>query len=226
MATSQMVEANRKGWAANSTLSIYRRVVLSGGKLSYAAATEMEVGTLMQAAVDTTALNQVQLRTANGTAKFVASGAITSGAAVYAAANGKVSATGTLFIGTALQSAAADNDVLEVLRGDDPKNHVAVGTVAATGSTQGDAAALAAGFNWVTAADATKGVVLPTGETGLVVTVKNDDTANAILKVYPPTGGKINALSTNAAISMAAVTSATFYCYDGTQWFTVPKVPS
>lgn len=98
-------------------------------------------------------------------------------------------------------------------------------TVAATGSTQADAAALpAAGFVLVSAADGTKGVILPANAAGKRVEIKNNTAA--ILKVYPVTSGAINALSANAAISMASLSSATFVSYDGTTWYTCPTVPS
>lgn len=99
-------------------------------------------------------------------------------------------------------------------------------SVAATGSVVGDAAALNFGFNFVSAADATKGVILPAGAVGRIVYVKNSDAANAVLKVYPPTSGTINALSANAAISLAAKVSAIFICLDGTAWYTIPLLPS
>jgi predicted RecA/RadA family phage recombinase len=99
-------------------------------------------------------------------------------------------------------------------------------TVAATGSDQSGAAAIATGITWVTAADGTKGVKLPAAAAGLVCFVKNDDTANAVLPVYPNTDDTINALAANASLDMAAKTSAVFVCYDGTAWFTVPLLPS
>jgi hypothetical protein len=48
---------------------------------------------------------------------MVALTAITAGNPVYAAASGKIAATGTVFVGTALEAATADGDVIEVLRG-------------------------------------------------------------------------------------------------------------
>lgn len=98
-----------------------------------------------------------------------------------------------------------------------------VGTVAAMGSTQSNAAALAYGFNTVTAADATKGVILPAVAAGKIVVVIN--TVAAVLKVYPPTGTAINGGSDNAALSMAASTAA-IYVSNGADWFSVPTVPS
>jgi hypothetical protein len=59
----------------------------------------------------------VRLRTAEGTVKMVASGAITAGNPAYAAAGGKIAATGTVVVGPALEASANDGDVIEVLRG-------------------------------------------------------------------------------------------------------------
>jgi hypothetical protein len=59
---------------------------------------------------------------------MVASEAITKGNAVYAAAGGKVAATGSVYEGTALEAAGANNDVIEVLPG--PNTDVAASTFA------------------------------------------------------------------------------------------------
>ncbi len=99
-------------------------------------------------------------------------------------------------------------------------------TVAATGSAQGDAAAVTAGFTLVSAADGTKGVILPAASAGLVVIIKNADAANAVLKVYPASGVAINALSANASYNMAAKTSMLLVAYDATTWYTVPLLAS
>lgn len=101
-----------------------------------------------------------------------------------------------------------------------------VATVAATGSTQADAAQLSEGFTWVTAANATKGVLLPVAVPGMEVEVKNDDTANAILKIWPATGAAVNAVAANAAFSIAAKTSVRLKAYSATQWFSIPLLPS
>jgi len=50
-----------------------------------------------------------------GTHKMTASGTITAGAKVYAAASGKIAGTGTLLIGTALDAATEDGSVIEVV---------------------------------------------------------------------------------------------------------------
>ena len=99
-----------------------------------------------------------------------------------------------------------------------------VAAVAATGSTQGDAAALSEGLNVVSAADGTKGVVLPTAVAGMTVIVKN--TAAAALKIYPATGGAINAGAANAAYSITNLTSTLLVASSATQWYSVPLVAS
>lgn len=91
--------------------------------------------------------------------------------------------------------------------------------VAAAGANQGNAAALSLGLNKVTAADNTKGVKLPTAEAGKAVFVVNT-VADKTLPVYPNTDDKINGGTANAAVTMAAGTSALFACFDGTDWYT------
>ena len=104
---------------------------------------------------------------------------------------------------------------------------IASATVAAAGSTNADAAAIAGGFTFVSAADATKGVILAAPVAGTVVIIKNADAANAVLKVYPNSGASINALTaTTGAYSMAAKTSMVLVAYSATQWYTVPLVAS
>ena len=103
---------------------------------------------------------------------------------------------------------------------------VDVAKPAAAGSTRADATALTASFSLVTGADATKGVVLPAPTAGRLVVLKNDDTANAVLKVYAPGSAKINGVAGSTAFSMAAKTACWFVAYDATDWFSVPLVAS
>jgi len=103
---------------------------------------------------------------------------------------------------------------------------VDVAKPAAAGSTRADATSMTASFNWVTAADATKGVVIPAPTAGRIIIVKNDDTANAILKVYAPGSANINGVAGSTAFSMAAKTACLFVAYDTTDWFSVPLVAS
>lgn len=101
--------------------------------------------------------------------------------------------------------------------------------VAAAGSTVADAGAVTAGSGALihaTGADATKGIKLPTGSAGQFYVIKNADAANAVLKVYAASGGKINNGATDAALSMAAKTCATLYCIAADSWVSGPLLPS
>jgi len=102
--------------------------------------------------------------------------------------------------------------------------YVASATVAATGSTQANAAQLAGGFTLVSAADATKGVKLPEAVAGRVVIIKNG--ANAVLKVWPSTGDAVNAIAADSNYVLAANTSSILVAYDSTTWYSVPLLAS
>lgn len=120
--------------------------------------------------------------------------------------------------------AIGDTNTSSVTFGKMPR--IPTATVAAAGSVQGDAGTLTEGFTLVTAADDTKGVVLPSAVAGMQCIVKSS-VANKILKVYPNTSDAINALSANAAISLASgPTIAHFIAYDATTWYTLPLLPS
>ena len=97
-------------------------------------------------------------------------------------------------------------------------------TVAATGSTQANAAAVSDGFTLVTAADATKGVVLPAAVAGRTVILKNN--ANAVLKVWPASGDAVNAIAADSNYVLAAYTSSLLVAYDATTWYSVPLLAS
>ena len=97
-------------------------------------------------------------------------------------------------------------------------------TVAATGSTQSDAASVSDGFTLVSAADATKGVKLPAAVAGRTVILKNN--ANAVLKVWPASGDAINAITADSNYVLAAYTSSLLVAYDSTTWYSVPLLAS
>jgi len=99
-----------------------------------------------------------------------------------------------------------------------------VTAVAADGTTQANAAALAEGLNVVSAANGTKGVRLPTAVAGAVVIVKN--TAAGALKIYPATGGAINAIAADDPYSITNLTSTLLVASSATQWYSVPLVAS
>jgi hypothetical protein len=78
-------------------------------------------------------------------------------------------------------------------------------SLTATGSTQGTALALPADICRVTSTPAGTGVIIAPSNSGDSGQVINADGTQALL-LYPPVGGKINALSTNAGYSIAAAT--------------------
>lgn len=90
--------------------------------------------------------------------------------------------------------------------------------VAALGNSAGTAAAITSDINLVTGADDTVGVILPVGVAGMAIQVVNTVTT-ALLKVYPDTGGNINAVGANTAFSLAAGKTATFVCTAALTWY-------
>jgi len=100
-----------------------------------------------------------------------------------------------------------------------------VTAVTAAGSVIGDAAALSPGINVVTGANGTVGVILPVTTGGDIVIIKGVTTG--VLKVWPQTGGAVNALSASAAFSTpSSVASFMLYSTSATQWYTLPLLPS
>jgi hypothetical protein len=80
-------------------------------------------------------------------------------------------------------------------------------SLTASGTNQGTAFALEADLNRFTTVASGTGAILPTLLPGDSMEVFNDG-SNALL-LYPPSGGAINALSVNAAYSIATTTP---YC--------------
>lgn len=115
MSRSYVVTRERT-FTAGAALAQYRRVRLSAGVLAYAGAGDNDsIGVLTR---DTFAAGEavaVDLVSMQGTVPLIASGAISANAAVYAAANGKVAASGTVLVGWTFQAATADGDIIEVL---------------------------------------------------------------------------------------------------------------
>lgn len=112
---SQYVETPCRSFTAGAALSLHRRVVLSAGKLAYAGASDVAIGTLEKPSFADGDEVAVRLRNAPGTRKMVAAAAIAAGAYVYGAASGKVDDTGEVLEGIALEAAGADGDVIEVM---------------------------------------------------------------------------------------------------------------
>lgn len=100
----------------------------------------------------------------------------------------------------------------------------ATASPAAAGNSAGTSTAITADVNLVTAADGTKGVILPVGVAGMRMEVVNTVvTAAALLKVYPDTGGQINAAGANVAFSVAPGARAIFVCTAALTWQVAPN---
>jgi hypothetical protein len=92
--------------------------------------------------------------------------------------------------------------------------------VSAAGATQATATALVSNINNVTVVAASAdGVRLPTAVAGMRILVRNTDAADT-LKIYPATGGQINALGANAAYSLVAGLTIELFASTTTQWYT------
>ena len=114
---SQYVDSNTKAFAAAGTIAQFARVKLgSGGTITAAALADIEIGIAMERAASGDVI-PVKLRSGVGTCKAIAAAAITRGANVYSAASGKVSvsATGAYNLGIAIEAAAANGDIIEIL---------------------------------------------------------------------------------------------------------------
>lgn len=116
---SQFVDSNTRTFVADEAIAIYTRVKLdSDGRVTTAGLTDKEVGTAVTPAAAAGDPITVKLRTGAGTHKMIAVEALAIGATVYTEAAGKVqdTAQATAFqVGTALEAATADGDVIEVL---------------------------------------------------------------------------------------------------------------
>ena len=93
--------------------------------------------------------------------------------------------------------------------------------VSAAGATQATATGLVSNINNVTVvAAAADGVRLPTAVAGMRILVRNTDAADT-LKIYPATGGQINALGANAAYSLVTSSTIELFATSTTQWYSM-----
>lgn len=99
----------------NSALGRGIRVGLSGGNLAAVGDDADELGTIADNVLATDPVAAVIPLNYYGVKQYVASGAITQYAIVYAAADGKIAATGTLRRGIALEAASGDGAIIQVL---------------------------------------------------------------------------------------------------------------
>jgi hypothetical protein len=103
---------------------------------------------------------------------------------------------------------------------------VDVQSLAGAGTNAATAAAItvkSGGFVFATGGNNSVGIILPVAAAGMRITVKNDDAANGIMKVYPQVNSSINSTA-NSAISLAANTMCEFFALNSTYWVT-NKVP-
>jgi hypothetical protein len=116
---SQFNDGNYKTFTADEAIAVHLRVKLdSDGRITVAGLTDKDIGTAVTPAFAAGDSVTVKLRTGAGTHKMVAIEACAIGAVLYTEANGKVqdTAAATSFqIGTALEAAANDGDIIEVL---------------------------------------------------------------------------------------------------------------
>jgi hypothetical protein len=145
---SQFVESPCRSLPCSGAIAQYLRVKLTGNpaQLAVAGVADTCLGTLEEASFVAGDMRAVRMRTAQGTRKFVAAGAIAAGAPFFAAAGGKVSATvNGNPEGFAIEAAAANNDVFEGVM-------EAVGQKVASGqfTTVSAADTVATGLNTVT----------------------------------------------------------------------------
>ena len=114
----------------------------------------------------------------------------------------------------------------QTISGKTTQNALILGTqsVAAAGSNQGSAGAITAqggAVVIVSAADNTKGVILPllsACSTGEVYFVMNN-LSNKTLEIFPGSGDAINVSSDDTAITVAADTITMFVKMDSAEWF-------
>lgn len=113
---SQYVETPVRQFLSGAAIAQFLRVsLLSNGTIAVAEAGQAGVGTMEDASTAASQVVGVRLNSSHGTRKVVANAAISVGALVYAAAAGKVGASGAVAYGIALEASTADNDVIEVL---------------------------------------------------------------------------------------------------------------
>lgn len=113
---SQFVNEGVKAFTAVGAYALYTRVYISSaGSVTSAGADNVGAGTIESPSLNAGDPCTVRLWNAHGTRKVLANGAISAGSLVYAAASGKVGASGTVPLGIANETSTADGDVIEIL---------------------------------------------------------------------------------------------------------------
>lgn len=101
-----------------------------------------------------------------------------------------------------------------------------VGALTASGSTQATAATIVNHVTMVTAADGTKGVILPLAVTNGEFYAVGNIVANQTLKLYPSTGSAINGGLADASINVTGSGAALcFYASSslGNRWLVIDR---
>jgi len=115
---SQQNDSGYKSFTATSAITAWHRVQLTSGSgtaVEHAGADEEFIG-VAQHSADAGDQVTVKLRGVAGTFKVAAAGAVTVGATIYGAADGEVDDTASgAPIGTALEAAAAGDEIIEVV---------------------------------------------------------------------------------------------------------------
>ncbi len=116
---SQYNEGPRKTYLAAAAIGINLRVKITDATtapptINVAGSTDASIG-VTEAAVLAAGPVAILLANAQGTRKMSATGAITGGNSVYAAAAGQVASSGTVVEGKAMESVTTADDILEVL---------------------------------------------------------------------------------------------------------------
>jgi hypothetical protein len=135
----------------------------------------------------------------------------------------KLAATG-LAIDNLIELTAANGILIDGVRLRDGAVQTKVDASAATAAAGTDSTnagvlpAGTAGIYQTSGADGTKGVRINAADAvpGRTIVVTNP--VAAVLKVYPPTGGAINAGATDAALSSTSGRSVTLTCVTATTW--------
>jgi hypothetical protein len=108
--------------------------------------------------------------------------------------------------------------------GNSPLSTISIAGDAATGlvavgSTQATALQLSAVYNAITTSAASTGVILQPSEAGARVVVYN--ASGQTISIYPPVSSQINALSANAAYTVATAKTVELIAMSSTQWVTI-----
>lgn len=116
---SQVNDTGYKTFVCDEAIPLYARVKLdSDGRVTVAGLADRDIGTATRQTFAAGEAVSVKLRSAGGTHKMIAIEALAAGAVVYTEANGKVQDTAaatSYIVGTALESAANDGDIIEVV---------------------------------------------------------------------------------------------------------------